>query len=171
MRIATLRDLGLIVRDRRKALGIGQGEGEGGFAVPAKALGRNDSLQLTLAPGAPQLGEKIAVAWRLSGRTQVLRGLKLVVEAREEARYRRGTSTYTDRKPFLNLEVYASASSMEPETGHASLALPVESVPTWTSDNNKIVWVIRVHGEIPRWPDLKEEFVIQVHPPRAKATA
>lgn len=131
----------------------------------------NPKVELTLAPGAPQLGEKIDVAWRLSGRTQVLRGLKLVVEAREEARYRRGTSTYTDRKPFLNLEVYASASSLEPETGHASIALPVESVPTWTGDNNKIVWVIRVHGEIPRWPDLKEEFVIEVHPPRAKATA
>ena len=60
---------------------------------------------------------------------------------------------------------------MEPETGHASIALPVESVPTWKSDNNKIVWVIRVNGEIPRWPDLKEEFVIEVHPPRAKVAA
>lgn len=131
----------------------------------------NPKVELTLTPGVPQLGEKIDVTWRLSGRTQVLRGLKIAVEAREEARYRRGTSTYTDRKPFLNLELYASASSMEPETGHASVALPAESVPTWKSDNNKIVWVIRVNGEIPRWPDLKEEFFIEVHPPRAKVAA
>jgi len=131
----------------------------------------NPKVELTLTPGVPQLGEKIDVAWRLNGRTQVLRGLKIVVEAREEARYRRGTSTYSDRKPFLNLELYTSASSMEPETGHASIGLPVESVPTWKSDNNKIVWVIRVDGEIPRWPNLKEEFVIEVHPPRAKVAA
>lgn len=131
----------------------------------------NPKVELTLAPGAPQLGEKIDVTWRLSGRTQVLRGLKIYVEAREEARYRRGTSTYTDRKPFLKQEVYASASSMEPETGHASVTLPLESISTWKSDNNKIVWAIHVTGEIPRWPDLKEEFVIEVHPSRVPVSA
>jgi hypothetical protein len=131
----------------------------------------NPKVELTLAPGAPQLGDKIDVTWRLSGRTQVLRGLKIYVEAREEARYRRGTSTYTDRKPFLKLQVYASASSMEAETGHASVTLPLESIPTWKSDNNKIVWAIHVTGEIPRWPDLKEEFVIEVHPPRVTVAA
>jgi hypothetical protein len=131
----------------------------------------NPKVELTLTPGAPQLGDKISAAWRLSGRTQVLRGLKIFVEAREEATYRRGTSTYTDRKPFLKLELYSSASSMEPETGHASVALPVESVPTWKSDNNRIVWAIHVTGEIPRWPDLKEEFVIEVRAPQPKVSA
>ena len=131
----------------------------------------NPRIELTLTPGAPQLGEKISVAWRLTGRTQVLRGMKIYVEAREEATYRRGTSTYTDRKPFLKLELYSSASSMEPETGHASVALPLESMPTWKSDNNKIVWVVHVIGEISRWPDMKEEFVIEIHPPRAKVAA
>jgi len=131
----------------------------------------NPKVELTLTPGVPQLGDKISVAWRLSGRTQVLRGMKIFVEAREEATYRRGTSTYTDRKPFLKLELYTSATSMEPETGHASVSLPADSVPTWKSDNNKIVWAVHVVGEIPRWPDLKEEFVIEVHPPRAKVAA
>lgn len=131
----------------------------------------NPKVELTLAPGGPQLGEKIEVNWTLTGRTQVLRGLKIYVEAREEARYRRGTSTYTDRKPFLKLEVYASSTTMEPQTGRATVKLPVESMPTWQSDNNKIVWAIHVAGEIPRWPDLKEEFVIEVRPARVKVTA
>ena len=131
----------------------------------------NPKVEMTLTPGTPELGGKVSLSWRLSGRTQVLRGLKIFVEAREEATYRRGTSTYTDRKPFFKTDLYTSSSSMEPETGQAGVSLPADSVPSWKSDNNKIVWTIQVVGDIPRWPDLKEEFVIEVRAPRPKLSA
>ena len=131
----------------------------------------NPKATVTITPGAPALGEKLTLSWQLSGRTHVLRGLKIFVEAREEATYRRGTSTSTDRKTFLKLDVHHSAGVAALDAGESSIALPENSVPSWKSTNNKIVWVIHVVGEIPRWPDLKEEFVIEVRAPRAKVSA
>ena len=108
------------------------------------------------------LGDKLALSWRLNGRTHVLRSLKILIEAREEATYRRGTSTSTDQKPFLKLDLHSSASFAEMNSGQATIALPTNSVPSFKSHNNKIVWAVRVAGDIPRWPDLMEEFVIEV---------
>ncbi len=125
----------------------------------------NPKVEATLQPGTPRLGGRLDLDWRLTGRTHVLRSLKIFLEAREEATYRRGTSTSTDRKAFLKLELASIANSAEMSAGRASVALPQDTVPSFKSDNNKIVWALHIQGEIPRWPDLKEEFEIQVLPP------
>jgi hypothetical protein len=125
----------------------------------------NPKVEASIQPGTPRLGGPIDLNWRLTGRTHVLRCLKIFLEGREEATYRRGTSTYTDRKPFLKLELASLASHAEMTSGQATVTLPRDTVPSFKSDNNKIVWAIRVEGDIDRWPDLKEEFEIQVLPP------
>ena len=35
---------------------------------------------------------------------------------------------------------------------------------TFDGGNNTITWKLRFHGEIPRYPDVKEEFLITVWP-------
>jgi hypothetical protein len=125
----------------------------------------NPKVEASIQPDTPRLGGSIGLNWRLTGRTHVLRGLKIFLEGREEATYRRGTSTYTDRKPFLKLELASLASHPEMSAGQAKITLPQDTVPSFKSDNNKIVWAIHVEGDIARWPDLKEEFEIQVFPP------
>jgi hypothetical protein len=35
---------------------------------------------------------------------------------------------------------------------------------SFKSANNKIVWTLQLSGEIPRWPDVSEEFEIDVLP-------
>ena len=125
----------------------------------------NPKVEASIRPGTPRLGSPIELNWRLTGRTHVLQGLKIVLEGREEATYRRGTSTYTDRKPFLKLQLASLATHAEMTSGQATITLPQDTVPSFKSDNNKIVWAIRVEGDIARWPDLKEEFEIQVLPP------
>lgn len=124
----------------------------------------NPKVTLRLAPGTPALGGRIALEWELDGRFDRLRGLEIFLEGREEAKYRRGTSTYTDRKTFLKLPVHSTTGGVL-ATGQGSATLPLRSMPTFDSGNNKIIWAVHVKGEIPRWPDLKEEFVIQVQPP------
>jgi hypothetical protein len=39
---------------------------------------------------------------------------------------------------------------------------------SFSTQHNKIVWSIRVKGEIARWPDLNEEFALTVLPAREK---
>jgi hypothetical protein len=125
----------------------------------------NPRMEASIQPGSPRLGGQIDLTWRLTGRTHVLRSLRIFLEGREEATYRRGTSTYTDKKPFLKLEVRTINDPTQMADGQARIALPLNTVPSFKSDNNRIVWVLKVEGEIPRWPDLKEEFEISVLPP------
>ena len=95
----------------------------------------------------------------------------LTDEAREEATYRQGTRTSTDKKTFLRIEAASAQDAAAISEGRASVTLPVDTMPTFKSDNNRIIWSLLVTGAIPRWPDLNEEFVIEVLPARALAVA
>jgi hypothetical protein len=127
----------------------------------------NPKVEASIQPGSPRLGGRLDLVWRLTGRTHVLRSLNIFLEAREEATCRHGTRTSTDRKPFLKLELAGTTNPAEMAAGQARITLPLDTVPSFKSDNNKIVWAIKVEGDIARWPDLKEEFEIQVLPPPA----
>jgi len=124
----------------------------------------NPKAELRIQPGVPALGASLEISWRLSGRVHVLRGLKLFLQGREEATYRQGTRTQTDRQTFLTLQVASLDAAADLGTGQARVILPADSVPSFRSANHRIVWAIEVLGDIPRWPDLKEEFEIQVRP-------
>ena len=124
----------------------------------------NPKAEVTITPGFPRLGGRLDLVWRLTGRTEKLRNLEVVLEAREEATYRQGTRTSTDKKTFLKIEAASAQDAAAISEGRASVTLPVDTMPTFRSDNNRIIWSLIVKGEIPRWPDLKEEFVIEVQP-------
>ena len=36
---------------------------------------------------------------------------------------------------------------------------------SFTADNNKIIWSINIHGDIARWPDVKKDYTLVIHPP------
>lgn len=124
----------------------------------------NPRAEIVATPGTPMLGGRLDLSWRLTGRTQALRRLRIFLEAREEATYRRGTSTYTDRKTFFKLEVTPAENSGSIQNGEARLTLPEGLVPSFKGEHNRILWFLRVEGEIPWWPDMKEEYLIQVRP-------
>jgi hypothetical protein len=94
-----------------------------------------------------------------------VRRVKIVLEGREEARYRRGTDTHTDRETFLSLPIVDTAQSFEIEDGgSASFAVPADTVPSFRADNNKIVWSLKIHCDLPNWPDTDDEYEVVVHP-------
>ena len=35
---------------------------------------------------------------------------------------------------------------------------------SFEADNNKIVWMIKLHADVPRWPDVKQDYKITVCP-------
>jgi hypothetical protein len=131
----------------------------------------NPRPELTLTPGEPALGGAFDLAWRLHGRTHALRDLQLFLEGREEATYARGTSTCTDKKTFRRIDLAGFTSPADMRSGHCRVTLPADAVPSFKSAHNRIVWSLCVQGSIPRWPDLKDEFEIQVRPPRGPAAS
>ena len=47
-----------------------------------------------------------------------------------------------------------------------ALTVPADTMPSFTADNNRIVWTIKAQLEIAHWPDSEEEFEILVRPSR-----
>lgn len=124
---------------------------------------------LTVERPAVPLGEPLALAWSMDGRVDRLKRLQLWLEGRELATYRRGTDTLTDANVFARFNIADTTAQMDIRSDSATIALPLDSVPSFEAPNNKIEWVIRMHGEIPHWPDLSETWPFKLLPARSSA--
>jgi hypothetical protein len=125
----------------------------------------NPRLSITLTPGAIAPGQTAFVQWRLGSGGRGVSRVLITFEGREEARYRRGTNTYTDRETFFTLPVVDCTQGYEiSEGGSASFTLPAGVVPSFRSTHNKIVWTLKAQCELPRWPDTAEEYEVVVQP-------
>lgn len=142
-----------------------------GFVIYTFLALFNARPKLTLTPGAPTLGGSCEMEWKLSGRTQVVRRLQIFLEGREEATYQRGTTTTTDKSVFAKIELLNSTDRLAIKAGQARVSIPPGLMHSWTAPHNKIVWAIRVEGDIPRWPDIKEEFPVIVRPRKPDVAA
>ncbi len=119
---------------------------------------------LRLPTGSPALGDRLDVEWELHGSVERIRTFRIALTGREEATYRRGTNTQTDRETFADITVFESNSPWEMRRGQTAVVIPSDTMHTFTAPNNKVVWAIAVHGDIARWPDIDEDFAVDVLP-------
>lgn len=132
-----------------------------GYFVLALA---NPRCCLRVTPPVIRPGQSVEVAWTLTGAVQRLRRLRIFLEGKEEVTFRRGKSTCTDRHVFAKLTIAEMSHGLEMNQGEARCLLPEDLPPSWKASHNRILWTIRVHGEVPGWPDMNEEFEIQLLP-------
>lgn len=121
----------------------------------------NGRAVVTLSKASLRPGDGVNVGWKLGGGMFAPHTIRVSVEGREEATYRRGTDTVTDKSTFFRQTLYESSSG---PASTARLALPENTIHSFESNNNKIVWVLTVHGEIRWWPDIHEEYKLLVKP-------
>lgn len=124
----------------------------------------NPRLHVTLSEHAVPLGASAELEWRFSGSVSRIERLTMTLEGREEATYRRGTSTSTDKHVFCSVELAALPAGPAVAAGRTRVEVPAGSAPTFEASNNKILWSVKVHAAIPRWPDVIEEFPLTVLP-------
>jgi Protein of unknown function (DUF3592) len=127
----------------------------------------NPRLHLTLTPGTLAAGETGYLQWSFGSRGGGVKRLTIVLEGREEAQYRRGTTTYTDKSVFATLTLVDTQQEIEIPAGSASFSVPPDTVSSFTAPHNKIRWALKAHSDIPGWPDSEDEYEIQVGPGRA----
>jgi hypothetical protein len=111
------------------------------------------------------LGTSLEIRWQFTGRTSAIRKLRIALEGTEKATYRRGTSTTTDTRTFASLGLVETTDPHAMAAGSARIQIPARTMHSFKSRNNEISWVIRVAGEIARWPDVNESFPVVVQPP------
>jgi hypothetical protein len=128
----------------------------------------NPRVVLTVSTARAPLGKTIEVAWDLAGRARSVRRLRLTLEGREEATYQRGTNTVTDTSVFATIEIAQAADAFAIATGRAAVTVPADSMHTFEATHNKVLWRLKVHGEIRLWPDIDNEYAIVVLPAGAK---
>jgi len=141
-------------------VGIGTLVGVGYFLLAVF----NPRLKLIVHPGAILLGESADLEWEISGRVERIRRFCIRLEGRQEATYRSGKSTRTDKAVFARTDLVNTQSPGNMLHGTARAAIPKDPVPSLECAHNKIVWLLSVRGDIGHWPDIKEEFPIVVLP-------
>ena len=119
---------------------------------------------LTVSAPTVPLGGSLDVRWRFTGNVRRLAKLTILLMAREEATYRRGTTTSTDKSVFLNTVLLDISDRAQMASGTMQVAIPRNLIHTFTAKNNKIAWMLQVKGDIPKWPDVDAEFPITVTP-------
>jgi hypothetical protein len=124
----------------------------------------NPRPRLTLSPGSLQLGELGYLQWRLTGATGGARRLLVTLEGKEEVRYRRGTDTHTETQVFTTIPIVDSSDSYQMLAGSTSFTVPSDTLPSFASANNKVIWTLKAKLDIANWPDSEEEFEILVRP-------
>ncbi len=124
----------------------------------------NPQPRFTMSPGVLTTGGSAYLQWSFAGRSGRVKRLSVVLEGREEAKYRRGTNTYTDRNTFASMTVIDAAEPYTIASGSTSFSVPVDTVPTFKAENNKILWQLKVCCEIPGWPDSEDEYEVLVQP-------
>jgi hypothetical protein len=124
----------------------------------------NPRPTITISPGSPRLGTRLRVEWRFAGRAGRIRHLEIALEGFEKASYRRGTDTHTDRESFASFELVSTSVDWEIARGSAEVEIPEDTMHSFASSNNAIVWSLFLHGDIPSWPDVSETFEVEIRP-------
>jgi len=124
-------------------------------------------LELVKAPLRPGQSTDLRLSW--VGNSRSITHLTVTLICVEEAVYQRGTDSITDRSEWSNTVLY---DSMEAEANiTARIAIPADALASFDAPHNRIIWKIKIHGVVPRFPDLKREFIVPVLPPPNHAVA
>jgi hypothetical protein len=124
----------------------------------------NPRFTLNIGPGNLHPGSEGQIGWTARGRAQRIRSLSIKLIAREEATYRKGTNTSTDKKTFFEKELVNTRIVQEITAGRARFSIPQETMHSFESEHNKIAWLIELRGDIARWPDVSQEYHITIYP-------
>ena len=135
-----------------------------GAAIKALLALFNPKPVVRASTGGVQLGESVQITWSFTGNVRRISKLTLTLQAQEVATYRRGTDTVTDRNFFHHAVVFESTDFATFCNGQVSLHIPQDSMHSLELPNNKITWLIGLHAEIAKWPDVKLDFPITVLP-------
>jgi hypothetical protein len=124
----------------------------------------NPRIYLSVSSGAVPLGGNINARWTFRGRPRRIRHLRISIEGAEKADYRRGTTNHTDTRVFARLPLVDTKDSHQIAGGQAQIKIPADLMHTFKARNNEILWKIKVHGDVPRFPDVADEFPITILP-------
>jgi len=126
---------------------------------------------VTASSGAIALGETLKLDWRFTGDIKRMKHLRIHLLGYEKATYRRGTDTVTDTSYFINVVILDVTDSAVMSSGESNVKIPASYMHSFDAPSNKVVWFIKLHGDVPKWPDVSLEFPLTVLPRKPNYSA
>jgi hypothetical protein len=125
----------------------------------------NPRVLLSARTNAVPLGGTYQFEWRVKGRADRLRKMRIFLEGREEAWYRSGKSHQAVTQVFAEIPIIQTMDN-EPVSGQGQgrVTIPAGLMHSLSGVHNKILWRLRVHAEVARFPAVEEDYVLNVLP-------
>lgn len=124
----------------------------------------NPKPRIRISSAAIPLGGVLRLEWMIGGNVNRIGDLRIYLKGREEATYRRGTSTHTDTSIFAELEIARLNDPRSMRAGKGELIIPPDTMHSAECVSNKIVWSLIVSGDIKNFPDIEDEFPVVILP-------
>ena len=65
---------------------------------------------------------------------------------------------------FKTIHVATLTTKGDIQGGQMKVQIPADTMHSFEAPSNKIIWSVHVKGEIPKWPDVDDEYALQVVP-------
>jgi len=122
---------------------------------------------IKLKPTAISLHGQATVSWSLNGRTGNIRHFSIYLIGEEVATYVQGTDTKTARETFYEQALIDTKDRRKIARGSAEIdlsALSTPIMPSWKGAHNRIAWSLHVIGDVGFWPDINDNYEIEILP-------
>jgi hypothetical protein len=116
-------------------------------------------------------GSEFEISWMFRGRVQSIHKLTITLVGKEKVSYRQGTSTRTEESVFHRMKLVETEDPVQIAKGFELVELPANTMHSFKSTNNEILWLVQVNGVVAWWPDLDDAFPIRVLTPPAVENA
>ena len=109
----------------------------------------NPRPTLELTPGRIPLGGSAQLSWQFTGRTASLRSLQIVLSGTEQAN-RQGRHAYFYQHVFHQTVLFHTFAPDCMRAGESRFVFPMETMHSFHSPNNSIIWSIDVRDKLRR---------------------
>lgn len=136
------------------------------ISVPYSILAlANPRPRLILTPARVPPGGRGEVSWRFTGAAGRIRRLRIGLEAEEKTTTGSGKNRRTATETLHTQSLVETEQRSEIEHGNTAFVLSSDAPPT----SARVAWKLKLRGEIRLWPDVSEEFEIDVPGGRRRA--
>jgi hypothetical protein len=126
----------------------------------------NPRVRVSSRANSVPLGGEFQFQWSIGRHAQRIRKLRIAVEGCEQTTERRGKHVHTATQLFARLPVFETIDSEIPTEGQGRVVIPAGLMHTFNGRHNKIIWRLRIHGDIPGLPAVVDVYQINVLPHR-----
>lgn len=135
-----------------------------GFQVLVQFLALfNPKVEITLNQNYLKIGGRYTLNYQFNGNIQRLSGFSISLVGKEKVTYRQGKGSNTDECIIFKALIYTQSQQISPQQ-EIEFTIPENIMPSFKSTDNEIEWTIAARGKIVNWPDINNEYTIQIHP-------